>query len=180
MKKSSKLEDKLTAYILPVSGMKVGTHHFNFEVGNSFFGSFPDTYIHEGAVKVHLDFDKRVSMYILDFRLEGNVRTTCDRCTEEMWLDVESEEQLLVKFSDTPSKDADVVHVPLDTETLSVAQYVYEFICLAIPISKTHDDIDEDCPEAVWKYLQTEEEQAEKEEESNPFKDAFKDLDITE
>ncbi len=172
------MEDKLIAYILPVSGMKDGTHHFDFKVDKSFFSSFPDTYIQDAAVDVHLVFDKRTAMYVLDFEFEGDIRTTCDRCTEEMWLDIKSEEQLLVKFSDTPSKDAEVVHVPLGIESFSVAQYIYEFICLAIPMTKTHDDIDKDCPEAIWKYLAPEEEAIEKEEKSNPFKDAFKDLNI--
>lgn len=173
------MEDKLTAYILPVSGMKEGMHHFDFKVDTAFFASFPDAYIQEATVDVYLAFDKRASMYVMDFQLEGDIRTTCDRCTEEMWLDIKSEEQLLVKFSETPSKEAEIVHIPLGTEQFSVAQYIYEFICLAIPMTKTHEDIDEDCPEAILKYLNPTEDTND-EATNNPFKDAFKNLNIKE
>ena len=180
MKKSLVLETKLTEYVLPVSGMKNGIHQFDFEIGKDFFAYFPDAYLEEGAITVHLEFDKRASMYVMDFDISGNVHTVCDRCSEEMWLAIENTAQLLVKFSDSPSKDADVVHIPFGTEQFDISQYIYEFICLAVPMIKTHEDIDEDCSEEVMRYFNEVETNVEESSDNNPFKDALKGFNFKE
>lgn len=149
--------DALEHFSIPVSGLHNGTHEYDFSIDAAFFQCFPESPIKDGDVAVHFIFEKQNDMYILTFQLEGTVRTACDRCLEEFSLPVEADEMLLVKFDEKEWEDADIIYVLRDTPKLNVARYIYEFINLAVPIAKTHDDADEECDPEMLKFLQREE-----------------------
>lgn len=144
----------LEHFSIPVSGLRNGTHEYDFRIDTAFFQCFPESPIKDGDVAVHFIFDKQNDMYVLNFQLEGTVRTACDRCLEEFSLPIEADEMLLVKFDEKEWEDADIIYVLRDTPKLNVARYIYEFIILAVPIAKTHDDADEACDPEMLKYLQ--------------------------
>lgn len=150
----------LAGYTLPIGGMKQGIYDFDYQIDKSFFDCFEDSFIKEGNLQVKLELDKRSSLYVLDFKITGTVQTTCDRCLEEFSLDIESEEQLIVKFSTEATEEAEVIYLPMGTPELSVAQYIYEFIALAVPIRKVHPNDESGnmtCNKIVLKYLVKEE-----------------------
>lgn len=149
--------DALEHFSIPVSGLHNGTHEYDFSIDAAFFQCFPESPIKDGNVAVHFIFDKQNDMYVLTFQLEGTVQTACDRCLEEFSLPIEADEMLLVKFDEKEWEDADIIYVLRDTPKLNVARYIYEFINLAVPIAKTHDDADEECDPEMLKYLQQEE-----------------------
>ena len=169
----------LDQFSIPVSGLHNGLHEYDFSIGKDFFQAFEESPIKNGDVSVHFDFDKREDMYILLFSFEGEVEVTCDRCLDPFNLPIEDEQSLMVKFDEEPWEDAEVVFIIKGTPSLNVARYIYEFINLAVPMSKTHDNAGDNCNPEMLKYLeQEEEEEAPDEEASNPFRDALKDLDF--
>ena len=148
--------DALEHFTIPVSGLHNGLHEYDFSIDGAFFQHFPESPIKEGQVAVHFIFDKHPDMYTMTFQLEGTVRTACDRCLEEFDLPIEADQTLLVKFDEKEWEDAEIIYVLKDTPRLNVARYIYEFINLAVPIAKTHDDADEDCDPEMLKFLQQE------------------------
>jgi uncharacterized metal-binding protein YceD (DUF177 family) len=149
--------DILEHFTIPVSGLHNGTHEYDFSIDSSFFQCFPESPIKDGDVAVHFVFDKQSDMYTMTFELEGTVKTACDRCLEEFDLPIEADEMLLVKFDEKEWEDADIIYILRDTPRLNVARYIYEFINLAVPIAKTHDDADEECDPEMLKFLKLEE-----------------------
>ncbi len=173
--------DALVQYTIPVSGLRNGMHQFDFEVDSDFFKHFEASPIQTGDVQVRLYFEKRPDLYVLTFDFEGTIQAECDRCLEEMKLKISGNDQLLVKFDTEASEDADIVYIPPGTQQLNVSKYVYEFICLSIPLIKTHDDSDEDCDPEMIRYLEMTneplpEEEETKEEDSTSIWDALKDF----
>ena len=117
----------------------------------------------------------------IESEFSGTVKSSCDRCLEIIDLPIADRQQLLVKFDEVEEEDAEVVYIHPDTDELSVAKWAYEFICLAIPISRRYDcenDLNAVCNQEVLKYLRTEDADTESPEEPprNPIWDVLKDL----
>lgn len=162
--------DALAAFRIPVKGLKNELHQFDFQIDSDFFKLFEGSPITEGKFDVRLLFEKRSDLYILTFKLDGTVRTECDRCLELINLPVRDEEQLLVKLTpEVQEEDAEVIYLSPEASELNVAQYIYEYICLAMPLNKVYDcqsDKNRPCNPEMLKYLeQIAEPEAEVEEE---------------
>ncbi len=175
--------DPLLPFTIPVKGLRHGVHQYDFQIDRSFFEQFEASPIAEGQVEMTLYFDKRPEMYVLEFEFEGKVRVECDRCTAAIDLPIEDSQQLLVKFSDVEMpEEAEVIYVNPEITHFSVAQYAYEYICLALPMIKTYDCEDDDpvpCNQEMLRYLNAKEGTSEKSnpEGGNSVWDALKNLD---
>ena len=143
----------LIPFTLPISGMGNGVHHFDFQVDASFFAAFEDSPVKRGQLAAQLEFDKQPAMYVMEFSFSGTVDVDCNRCLEPFSLPVADEQRLLVKFGEPNEENPDVIYIPYGTPQLNVAQYLYEFILLSIPLAPTHDDADEDCDPAMLAIL---------------------------
>jgi len=173
----------LNHFSIPIQGLKDGMHQFDFQVDKAFFANFENSQIEDGNFDVNLYFDKRPDMYIMTFSYEGSVQTACDRCLVDIKLPLKGDNQLMVKFAEVPSEEAEVIYIIRGMNELNVAKYVYEFISLAIPILKVYDCENDDpppCNNEMLGYLnQTNQEQKEEGNSSNPIWDTLKDLDNT-
>lgn len=146
----------LVPYSIPYKGLQNGIHQFDFQVDKLFFQHFEASPIEEADFEVQLSLDKRPEMLVLDFYFTGKVETICDRCLSAIQLPVEDRQQLIVKFSEEQSKDPAVEHISGSTPVLNVARFIYEYICLAMPISKYCDwvnDPEVTCNEEMLRYL---------------------------
>lgn len=126
----------LSQYTIPFKGLKDGLHHLTFQVANGFFQHFEESYLQQGNILVKVDLDKRPTLLILDIDFSGTVKTVCDLCAEEGDLPIEGQEQVLVKFTDNPGDDEQVIYLATGEAQLNIAQYLYEFITLSVPIRK--------------------------------------------
>ncbi|HQU61037.1 MAG TPA: DUF177 domain-containing protein, partial [Saprospiraceae bacterium] len=185
--------DPLIQYSIPVKGLRNGIHQFDFQIDRSFFDNFENSPISDGDIRLHLEFDKRPDMFVLQFDFEGTVRAECDRCLAEINLPISDSQMLLVKFSlEEEVDEAEMVYISPETIKLNVAQYIYEFICLSMPMIKVYDCESEavrPCDDDMLRYLSNsqeqeqeapaeaeEEEQESKEEKPNPIWDELKKL----
>ena len=166
--------DPLITYSIPVKGLHNGIHQFEFQIDRLFFENSP---VAESDIQLKLELDKSSDMYVLQFDLEGTVRTQCDRCAADIDLPVSDSQRLLVKFSlEEQPEEAEVIYINPEAPQLNVAKYIYEYICLAIPLFKVYDCENDDprpCNEEALRFLSngghTEEEAEKEEEEPNPI-----------
>lgn len=166
----------LVDFIIPVKGLKYGMHHYQFSLDQVFFEAFENAPIQAAQFEVLMDLDKRENMMVLSFTMNGFVHDACDRCLEMIDVPVSTNEQLIVRLSNTDDADDDPNIVRMDPETheLDVSGFIYEFICLALPISHVYDcenDPDPKCNEEVLDRLNEA-----STDTSNPFHDALKDI----
>ena len=173
--------DTLVEYLIPIIGLKVGSHSFDFQVDNAFFAHFPDSLIKEGSFKVQLEIDKRFDLYEMNFSFEGTTKADCNRCLATVDFPIKGTSRMIVKFAEEFTEDVDVIYIPIKTETLNVAKYVYEYLCLAVPYVKIFDcevEKNRPCDLEMLTLLNQEDEEAGKEstKNSNPVWDQLKNI----
>jgi uncharacterized metal-binding protein YceD (DUF177 family) len=128
-------------YSIAFKGLSQGKHIFDYEIDDNFFAEFDGALVEKGKVKVRISLEKQSSLMILWFDLKGTVLVQCDRCLEMYDQPIKSNERIFVKFGEKEFRDGDdVIWVSINDYQLNVAQLIYEFICLAVPIKKIHPD----------------------------------------
>ncbi|MDR1023269.1 MAG: DUF177 domain-containing protein [Prevotellaceae bacterium] len=135
------------SYDIAYGSLPQGKHTFEFEVNDAFFRRFEGSEISEGQVSVHVDAEKTSNFMALQLGMEGSVKVACDRCLDEFFMPVDFEGTLTVCFSgdardDDFSEDEVMNMKPGDTE-VDLAQYIYESICLSLPMQRLHPNDDE-------------------------------------
>jgi uncharacterized metal-binding protein YceD (DUF177 family) len=170
----------LSHYNIAFKGLSIGKHIFEYLIDGQFLAEFDGGVVDQGQVKVLLTLDKQSSLMTFWFDIKGSVRVQCDRCLEMYDQPVEGRERIFVRLGEKESVAGDdLIWVSTNEYQLNVAQLIYEFICLAIPIKRVHPE-DENgnstCdPEMIEKLNQYE---VREEEQSNPvWKDLKKLLD---
>ncbi|MBI1287111.1 MAG: DUF177 domain-containing protein [Flavobacteriales bacterium] len=128
---------KSSAFAVQFSGLKLGKHDFDFVVDDSFFEKLDYSPIRKGAVDVKIELEKKSSMLVLNFQLNGWVAENCDRCSVEYQQHSEGEHTVFVKFGDDYEElDDNLLMIPRGDFELDVTQLIYEFIGLNIPLRK--------------------------------------------
>lgn len=169
---------ELEAYTLPILGLMEGIHEYRFEINADFFKAFEDSKLTEGDILVELILEKRTSHIELEFKVSGKTRKSCDRCLGDFDLPLSFTEQLLLKYAEVEKEEFEVVYIRRDRERFDVAQYLYEFIHLAVPMVVTHDMADEDCDPDMMNILEANEDDQKDldENSSNSTWSALKDI----
>ncbi len=169
-------------YEIPFVGLKRGNHLFTYTVNNEFFEQFERSPIVTPAqFEVNLDFEKG-NFFMLHFNISGTIQTACDRCAEQFDLPIESEQLLIVKFDDDlipgeepTDEDDDVVYISRNDTHFNIANHLYEFIVLSIPMRKVHPDDEDGYPTCEINYQNEEAtEEATDEEAVDPRWEALK------
>lgn len=168
--------DPFLAYSIPIQGLKVGVHKFNYLLDRAFFRHFDNSPIADGQLEVDLLLDKRSDMLLLDFAFKGYSYAECDRCTASIRLPLSGNRQLVIKYGHAEGVEEDeVVFISREASVLKIADYLYEFAILTLPITNTYDcenDPNPPCNREILNYLN----QGADEQNSNPVWDALKGL----
>ena len=130
----------LAKYSIAYKGLSTGKHHFDFSVDDRFFDAFEDSEIKKGHADVSVDLDKQSHLLTLDFRINGEVAVTCDRCLEEMEQQVDTSYAMSIKYGDDYDEGDDCVTLPEGEAGYNVARVIYDTVALAIPIMHVHPD----------------------------------------
>lgn len=137
--------DRLKDYEINIISLKPGEYDFEFDFEPTFFKEFDESIVEKGSgnVKVHL---LRSETFIkIDFEIIGTLELICDRSLDSFDFDINSKRTLLLKFGDeTQEIDDEILMIDWNTEKINLAQYIYEFIGLEIPMKKLHPRFDQD------------------------------------
>ncbi len=170
----------LREYQIPFVGLKPGVHHFNFELDDLFFGHFPESQVQQGKIFVDLALDKKERLIVLNFDISGSIVTDCDRCGQLFDLPIHGNYTLYVKIGDKREEDVDseeVIWIPESASVLDIAEPMYEFIHLSVPMGKVHPDTRDGvpgCDPEILKLLKKDDDG----EDSDPRWDILKNLNI--
>lgn len=123
-------------------GLKPGLHEFHYEIGDAFFEPFKEQDFKNCQAKVKLTLDKKSSFLMLKFEIGGKVDVGCDRCGNQLPLELWDEFDLIVKMVDNPEEmneqgdDPDVYYISKTESHLYLSDWLYEFINLSIPFQR--------------------------------------------
>ena len=130
---------KFDRYKIDLKGLQADSAEYEFLLDNQFFAYIDGQEFQKGKVNVTLKVRRAAKSYELDFHTEGIVLVPCDRCLDEMELQVTSNDKLFVKFGNGYSEEKnDVVVIPEEEGEINVAWFMYEFIALNIPMKHVH------------------------------------------
>lgn len=148
---------KRNEFIVQYSGLNLGVHTYEFEIGKSFFESFDIDEIGDCQIKVTMNLDKSAAMLVLDFVIGGVVTSQCDLCLEDLEIELEDEFRQIIKISDyaEPDDNDEIVVVPSAEYEIDVTKFIYDFVLLSIPLKKKHKDgeCNEEALEKLKSYL---------------------------
>jgi uncharacterized metal-binding protein YceD (DUF177 family) len=134
----------LKDYTIPYVGLKLGKHHFDYQIDKKFFEHFEYDDFNDVDVKTELVFEKKTTLLELHFQVSGHVNVNCDITNEPYNQDINGEFDLVVKFGDDYNDDfEDIVILPHGEYEINVAQYIYELIILSMPAKRIHPGVED-------------------------------------
>ncbi|GGI56232.1 YceD family protein [Winogradskyella haliclonae] len=134
----------MKAYTIQFVGLKVGEHHFDYQIDNTFFLEFDFDEFNEADLKVDLLFEKKTTLLELNFSVKGTVNVNCDVSNEPFNQSIKDTFKLVVKFGEEYNNDnEEILIIPHGEYQINVAQYIYELIVLAVPAKKVHPGIED-------------------------------------
>jgi uncharacterized metal-binding protein YceD (DUF177 family) len=144
-------------------GLKPGIHEYQFEITDKFFESFQQQDFHNCQAIVKLTLDKRSGFLLLKFDIGGQIEVVCDRCSNDLPMQLWDEFHMTVKMVDDPEmmnkqeEDPDVYFISRTESHIHISEWIYEFINLSIPMQKTcnYENMDgPPCNKAALEILQ--------------------------
>ena len=130
--------------IIPIKGLPLGESSFRFEIGEPFFQAFENRQIKDADCSVMVSVKRYQTLLEITCRVGGFVVVECDRCLEDLTLKVDIEPHLTVGFGsvdvDDESADDDVLVIDRSESELNLNQFVYDYICLGLPLVKVHPE----------------------------------------
>ncbi|GAF02057.1 YceD family protein [Saccharicrinis fermentans] len=144
--------DKLRDYNIAFKGLKDGRHQFHYTIDQSFFEAIEGSSIKNGDFEVDVTMDKMSHMLQLDFDIAGKVQSICDNCLQEVSVPIEYTGTMYVKFGamyDEPNEE--IIILPHEENELNIAQLIYEFIVVSMPLRSVHEDYEQCDPEMTAK-----------------------------
>jgi len=156
------------AFEIAFVGLKPGLHSFEYEIGDKFFAAYGEQDFSHCKATVKLALDKKQGFMLLKFDVDGSAAVTCDRCGNNLTLQIWDEFNIIVKMVDDPAvmneqeEDPDIYYISKGESHLQVEDWIYEFINLSIPLQKrcSEDEIGGPLcnPEVLEKLKRMEEE----------------------
>lgn len=127
-------------------GLKNAVHYFEYEVGASFFKLYEKSPISKADLLVKLKLDKKDSFFMLNFQVDGQINLACDRCNELFDYELMADFEIIVKFEEIENgieDEADVIYISRNDSSFNVADIIYDYILINIPIQVFHPNNDQ-------------------------------------
>ena len=128
---------------IPFVGLKPGIHKYDYEITDRFFEVFQQQDFFHCKASVKLTLDKKTGFMLMKFEMGGSLEVTCDRCNNNLPLELWDEFNITVKIVEeaelmnNQEEDPDVYYISSGDSHIDVANWIYEFINLSIPMQRT-------------------------------------------
>jgi len=130
---------KIRDYEIGIAKLSNKTHEFVFELDDAFFEHFGRELILGGKLTSNVTLDKTETLLTFHVDIKGHVRLTCDRSLEEFDQPVEVQEIFRIKFGpENTELDDDLWQITPGTQSVNMAQHLYDYSGLSLPMKKLH------------------------------------------
>ncbi len=128
----------MDTYKIDLLSSGLGGKTFEYEIGDDFFAEI-EGLIQRGSIHTTVVCLSAGSVYKFRIHSIGTVIVPCDRCLADLELRIETADDLNVKLGSEYADDGDCVIVPESEGYLDLAQFIYEFIALSMPMTCCHE-----------------------------------------
>jgi uncharacterized metal-binding protein YceD (DUF177 family) len=127
----------LQDFHLKILTLAPGQYTYTLPITNTFFSAFEHSLVQKGALEAVVHLDKADTLMRVLFDISGTIELESDRSLELFNHPVSVHRQLIYKYGDTDAElSEEMFQIKWETPTLDVAQPIYEFITLAVPMRK--------------------------------------------
>ena len=128
----------MDTYKIDLLSSGLGGKTFEYEIGDDFFVEI-EGLIQRGSIHTTVVCLSAGSVYKFRIYSIGTIIVPCDRCLADLELRIETADDLNVKLGSEYADDGDCVIVPESEGYLDLAQFIYEFIALSMPMTCCHE-----------------------------------------
>lgn len=122
-----------------VIGLSQKAHLFDYEFGQEFFEKYGKALLENGHFKARVTLNKRETMIEANFHIQGTANLICDRSLEPFEYPLDIDRRILFKYGQEEKELSDeIVLITREHISLDVGQYMYELICVNIPMKRLH------------------------------------------
>lgn len=132
--------EKNIKYDIDLKGLASDCECYSYHIDDAFFAGLECLDIKGGDVCVEAEIRKVKESFELTLKCRGSVTVVCDRCLDDMSIDVDTEDVVPVKFGAENEDSGDAVIVSEDEGILDLSWLIYEFISLSLPLQHVHED----------------------------------------
>lgn len=147
-------------YSIHFIGLSEGKHKFTYHITKDFFTHFYNSDINDADITVSVDFEKKPRHLLLHFKLKGKILTICDRCLDNLTVEINYSPNLHVNFGDETSDLTDiddVMTLSRSEEKLELTKHIFDYIMINMPIQKVHsndNDSSERCNQEMIQQIE--------------------------
>lgn len=132
----------LKDFTIQFVGLKVGEHHFEYLIKNTFFEHFEFDDFNESNINAEVVLDKKTTFLEFHFKISGTVNVNCDLSNESFDQELSGNFDMVVKFGDEYNdENEEILIIPHGEYEINIAQYIYELIVLSVPSRLIHPGI---------------------------------------
>jgi uncharacterized metal-binding protein YceD (DUF177 family) len=127
--------------ILKFSGLKEGTHDFQYKIDKKLFENYESSEIHDADVDINVNLIKRKNMLELNFDINGKINVSCDRCLGDFDIEISYQTELIVEFGEENSdlSDADnSITIAQSEHELILDKHIFDYLNICVPYRKVH------------------------------------------
>ena len=129
----------MSKYNIAFKGLSEGLHEFDFKTDDKFFEHIEGSLVNKGDVIINVILEKRSTFIKLHFKIKGWVELICDRCLDNYQQKVKHKTEIFVKFGKQEFEEGEnIIWVSTEEHNINLAQLIYEFIILSIPLKHIH------------------------------------------
>lgn len=134
------------AFEIAFVGLKPGIHEYHYDINDKFFEEYTQQDFKSVKAQVRLTLDKKSGFMILKFEIGGTLEVTCDRCGNDLPLNLWDEFNMVIKMVESPDEmndqetDPDVYYISRTESHIDVKNWMYEFINLSVPMQRMCPD----------------------------------------
>lgn len=161
-----------TNCIIPLNDLKSSALVCSWSVCDEFFKEFGNEEISSAELTAGVTARRTGASVEVDARITGKVTVPCDRCLEDVIMDVDTEARLKFRFGQSSQEDTEedgreVVWIPAGECELDLAQVIYDYVCLSLPVQRCHAE--GECNPEVLKYISVGDAQTSAAPSDSPF-----------
>lgn len=132
---------KYSNYKLILKDLSLGVTSYSYELDDSYFKLINDeeSDVKRGKLTAEVQVTRSATAFEILFKITGAVQVPCDRCLDDVSMQVDTNNKLIVKFGAEYSEESDeIVIIPEEEGEINIAWFLYEFIMLSLPMKHVH------------------------------------------
>lgn len=150
--------DSTEKILINFSELDPGSYEYEFHVSDAFFQQFENTLIQKGKATVQVNLVKHGHLMEAFVDFSAVLNLNCDRCLGEVPIPSEGSDHCLIRLgtSEESNSDANLVDLSANAAEVDLSLFVYETICLELPLVLVPCEIIDDdsvCDKEMLKKL---------------------------